>query len=311
MKPLVLGIITRNEVVRTAISDLEGNVLGTGAGVRDEACHDGFESSVGEAMVRAGLRRIDAQAGFGAIVVGMDGVSNGGASVPEWVQRHASPGRLMVAHVLRMAQVGALGGRHGIVLEISEGSSCYGMNEQGEEWMAGGWGHLVWDEGSSFWLGMEGIRAATNGTSELLRTGALTMLHLDDPDALLYRLYLGEISRSEAIAMAPVVCRAAEAGDTAAIDILRRGAGELAENVLSVARHLAMPSPEIAAIGSMVAAGNIFLRPLTEELHLRVRGCRVIEPVLSPLLGACLLGVMQIQGSVPARVVERLAIAGS
>lgn len=301
MNPYVLGIVEVGEEIHTAVADLEGNVLGE--------CK--YNRGSCERVVEEVLATTETGNNPRAVVLGTDEPTSEDTPIPAWLQQFVAPDRITVAHVLRAVHTGAFGGRPGIVLEASEGSSCYGKNERGEEWMAGGWGHLVWGEGSAFWIGMEAIRAVTKGTSELLGEGILSLLGLDSGDALLYRLYLDEISRAEAIALSPVVLQAAESGDAAAIDIIRRGVGELAENVLSVARHLDMPLPDVAVHGKMVSIGEVFLRFLTEEIHRRVRGCQVVEPMLSPVRGACLMGLSVVHGSVPSRVVERLARAAS
>src|SRR5207245_11814073 len=52
----------------------------------------------------------------------------------------------------------------GVVLISGTGSIAFGRNEEGEERRAGGWGHLIGDEGSAVWIGLEGLRAAAHHT---------------------------------------------------------------------------------------------------------------------------------------------------
>src|SRR5205085_1278058 len=47
----------------------------------------------------------------------------------------------------------------GIVIIAGTGSIVYGRNQRGEAARAGGWGHLIGDEGSGYWIGREALAA--------------------------------------------------------------------------------------------------------------------------------------------------------
>jgi N-acetylglucosamine kinase-like BadF-type ATPase len=83
-------------------------------------------------------------------------------------------GAVQVDHDIRIALAGGLSGRPGIALIAGTGSSCFGINAAGERWQAGGWGHLISDEGSSYWFGWNAIRLAAgacDGRWETTRCG--------------------------------------------------------------------------------------------------------------------------------------------
>ena len=50
--------------------------------------------------------------------------------------------------------------RPGVGAISGTGSNVFGVGADGRAWRAGGWGHLLGDEGSGYWLGIESIRAA-------------------------------------------------------------------------------------------------------------------------------------------------------
>src|SRR5690606_26409477 len=53
------------------------------------------------------------------------------------------------------AQSGAFGGDAGIVLSAGTGAICLGIDEDNERYYADGWGPLLGDEGSGYWIGQE------------------------------------------------------------------------------------------------------------------------------------------------------------
>lgn len=62
---------------------------------------------------------------------------------------------------VEIALVGALGAHEGVLVLAGTGSVAFGVNGQGQTAQAGGWGYLLGDEGSGYWLGMQAIRALT------------------------------------------------------------------------------------------------------------------------------------------------------
>jgi len=56
---------------------------------------------------------------------------------------------------VEIALVGAHGRPEGVLLLSGTGSVAYGINASGESFQSGGWGYLLGDEGSGYWIGME------------------------------------------------------------------------------------------------------------------------------------------------------------
>ena len=51
-------------------------------------------------------------------------------------------------------------GSPGIVAISGTGSNTFGVDSRGNCWRCGGWGHILGDEGSGYWLGLAALRAA-------------------------------------------------------------------------------------------------------------------------------------------------------
>jgi N-acetylglucosamine kinase-like BadF-type ATPase len=199
-----------------------------------------------------------------------------------------------VDHDCRAALAGGLSGRPGIVQIIGTGSSCYGRTADGRSWMSGGRGHLVSDEGSGCWMGLQAIRAAVRAHDGRaphtpLLEGVLTALSINDIDDVLGRLYVVGISRAELAALAPMVVREAMAGDPAALGIVQKGAEDVAELVEAVARKLAMDTPEVCIVGGLLNTGPLILDTYRAAILRSVPPADVKTAEQPPVMGAAIL----------------------
>jgi N-acetylglucosamine kinase-like BadF-type ATPase len=206
--------------------------------------------------------------------------------------------RIGVDHDCRIALAGALSGRPGIVLIAGTGTSCFGMNAQGDSWRSGGWGPLIDDEGSSYWLGLQAMRAAVlefdgRGPSTLLTRFIYEKLQLRDMNELMNRLYASGMIRTEIAALSPYIFEAAAQEDTVARQLIRRGCQSMADSVLAVAQKLGLDQnhTELAIVGGLTNAGNTLLHSLAEAIHARLPQCEIKPAELSPALGAALLAL--------------------
>ncbi len=203
-----------------------------------------------------------------------------------------------IDHDCRIALAGGLSGRPGIVLITGTGSSCFGQNAAGEKWLSGGWGHLISDEGSGYWLGLQALRITAGVDDGRIPYSPLfeqvrSHLNLEDTRELMFRLYVQGLSRAEIAAMAPLVTASARAGDPAALRSLQQAANDLSECVSAAARQLKL-SPgtcEIVQTGGLLKAGDIYLQPLRSAILQKVPGASFRFPELIPVVGACLLAM--------------------
>ncbi|NSW52156.1 MAG: ATPase [Anaerolineae bacterium] len=216
-----------------------------------------------------------------------------------------------VDHDLRIALAGGLSGRPGIVQIAGTGSSCYGRNAAGESWRSGGWGPLIADEGSGYWLGIQAMKAATRGydgrgRATPLVSAVLAHLGLAHMDEIMFRVYGQAMTRAEIAALAPLVIDAAQAGDETSLAILDEGAREMADCVLAVARRLGLEGGcELALTGGVFQAELTAAR-LRAALQRLLPGCRVRMAELPPAAGACLLALDLLGIQLPAAVLTAL-----
>ncbi len=122
------------------------------------------------------------------------GLAGGGADqvqkeIREKVQRclygegaRGSP--IQVVTDVRIALEGAFGGAPGIALVAGTGSSVMYKTTQGDVGLTGGWGRILGDEGSGYFIGLEALKAVTRDYDGVAPSGALR-------DALAARFDLG------------------------------------------------------------------------------------------------------------------------
>jgi N-acetylglucosamine kinase-like BadF-type ATPase len=135
--------------------------------------------------------------------------------------------RVEVLSDAQIAHLGALGGGAGVLILAGTGSIVIGRNPAGRWARAGGFGPLLGDEGSGFWLGRAWLRATTQGEDFL---PARRLIQSRDP------------VRGIA-ALAPSVIARARRGDRRARTIAAEGQRHLAAQAVDVVRRLRLRSP--------------------------------------------------------------------
>jgi N-acetylglucosamine kinase-like BadF-type ATPase len=169
---------------------------------------------------------------------------------------------------------GALACSDGINVVAGTGSIAYGQY-QGREARAGGWGELFGDEGSAHWIAREALnrfsrmsdRRAPKGELHKLMRKHFRIWHDLDLCAAIYGS--GPNSRSQIAQIAPLVSEAAAKGDTAAVDIFKGAAFELASLVRAVRGNLEVPAEVLLPVtgsGSLFSLSELLLEPFKEAL---------------------------------------------
>jgi N-acetylglucosamine kinase-like BadF-type ATPase len=158
---------------------------------------------------------------------------------------------------------------------------------------------VLGDEGSGYWIGRYALRAVLRhadgrGAATVLTPKILSHFGVARPQDLIHKVYYGSPRPSAIAAVAAHVQAAADEGDRIAVDILERGAVELANCASSVATHLQMQDDSFV----FVLAGGMFR--VVPRLAARLTEC------LAPVAPAARAQVLQIEPAVGA---VRLALA--
>ncbi len=154
------------------------------------------------------------------------------------------------------ALYGSLGKGEGMILISGTGSICYGRNKDGAEARAGGWGHLIDDEGSGYAIGRDILSAAVrsydkrSGDSILLPMVLRTIGGTSIQDIIQFTYQ--KASKKEIAALAPLLSEALLHQDKVAAAIALKAADELVKLVLPVAKQLQLEQGEIVLSGGIL-----------------------------------------------------------
>jgi N-acetylglucosamine kinase-like BadF-type ATPase len=183
----------------------------------------------------------------------------------------------------------------GVGVISGTGSNVFGVGPAGRAWRAGGWGHMLGDEGSGFWLGARSIHAALSdrdgsGPRTGLGDAACDFFHLPTIEAVAAHVYSKPLSKGEIAAFAVRTAELASGGDEVARALYERGARELGSQILAVIEHTDLLGDfPVALIGSAFKAGAVFTDPLTEIVHSVAPKARVAVAGMEPVGGSLLL----------------------
>jgi N-acetylglucosamine kinase-like BadF-type ATPase len=244
------------------------------------------------------LEGLDLPAPATAICLGIAGVDRAGdQEVIHGVLSRLGFRRSSV-RIVNDAHVALVGGAPegiGIVVVAGTGSMAYGVDAGGRTARAGGWGHLLGDEGSAFWLGhaavRQGVRAADGrGPDTTLYERICREVGVEDPSGLVKWFYDQEHSRARVARLAAVVQQAADEGDEAARGLLDQAAQHLARAARAVSKQLEFEAPY-----SLVLSGGVFracpsLCPRVEA-SLDLPLARVVRLEAEPATGAVKLAL--------------------
>lgn len=207
-------------------------------------------------------------------------------------------GSITLVHDSMAALYATNAGRESTIIIAGTGSATAGINSRGEYARAGGWGYILGDEGSGFYLAKRGIVATLleheeRGPKTMITSLLLKRFNAKTPDEIIWHVYTGGMSITDFARLAPLVTEAALNGDDVAISILRDAGRELANTVGGVIRRLKMEDDEfpIGLIGGVFKAGRLVKEPLEEAVHKVAPKSYLTSPRFPPVIGSSLIAL--------------------
>ncbi len=291
-----MGIDGGGSSLRVAIVDAALNVLAEARGetvnpsvVGQEVAAQRVQAAIHEALARAGCA---AQA-LAAVGAGIAGAAPEHSA--EWLRAMLSAALPDVPQALasdvEIALVGAHGARLGILVLSGTGSCAYGVNAAGESLLVGGWGYLLGDEGSGYWIGRQALKCVTqiadqrrqDEASRAFKAQVLDFLEIRTPRQMIQWVYREGAPAPRVATLAPLVLALAQEGNAHAQRIVTQGALRLVDHVQQLRTQLAVDGP-IAFAGGLLDKSGYYRQMLADYLQIDVPTTRY-----PPVIGAALL----------------------
>jgi len=244
-----------------------------------------------------------------AICCGMAGVDRPEdvAAIRAILTRIGQKADLLVVNDALIALEAGAPGQAGVVIVAGTGSIAYGRDSQGHAARAGGWGHLLGDEGSGYWLGRQALQAvvrASDGRGQATSLTARVLEHYGVARAqdLVHQIYYGGARPSAIAALGALVQGAADDGDAVALQIVDSGVAELAAAATSVASRLRLVACPVILSGGMFRAVPRLSSGLVARLKTALPEASARPLTVEPARGAVYLAIALAAGDavVPA-----------
>ena len=201
------------------------------------------------------------------VVAGSGGVDTpeDAAALRSLILEHVPGADVSVVHDTRLI-LAAGEAPAGIGLIAGTGSVAWGMDEAGTQARSGGWGYLLGDEGSAYWIGREAVRHTLRlhdlgQEPDRLAAELMLAVGVDAPETLIARFH-GDTGRRYWASMARVVFEAAQEGHGPSRSIVATAARDLAGLVGDVAAQLGIRGPVV--IGGGIGVHQPLLQDVLE-----------------------------------------------
>lgn len=266
----VIGIDGGGTKTLLKISDLKGNLLAVCEGgptninsMDKEYVSDGIKKLINE-----GVGKIhESTENCRCLCIGAAGVDRQEDKkiMADIIRGAGIKNEIVVTNDAETALYGGVLGDEGIIIISGTGSICFGRNRDGQTSRAGGWGHIIGDEGSGYDIGKRALisiaRSHDGRDKETLLTEmVLEYLNLNSPEDLIDFVYRSSAGKKEIADIAKVVDEAFKLGDRTAEQILKACAEELYICTLPVIKNLGFSDKAVPmAVNGSVLVKNEYV----------------------------------------------------
>lgn len=306
---LFLGVDGGGTKTNVALMNEDREVVAEGAGGPSNPLRVGVETAVANIA-----KAIDAACDSGGVsrgdivaaTLGLAGVRR--QDIRERVRESfATRFRVRKTLVTTDADIALYGttlGKAGLVVIAGTGSICIGVNDEGEKFIAGGWGPVAGDEGGGRGIAGEALHAvakASDGRGELTKLSeqAAEYFRASNVENLIGAIYAPQMDNSRIAGFARLVVETAIEGDRVAVSILSDAGRELGSAAVAVIKKLGLSKKKvpIGCVGSVFKAGELLTGPMTKMIHNIAPKAYLIEPQMPPSHAAALMAMKNGNGN--------------
>uniref|UniRef100_A0A7V5CS04 ATPase n=1 Tax=Acidobacterium capsulatum TaxID=33075 RepID=A0A7V5CS04_9BACT len=227
----------------------------------------------------AAMAALEKQSGRRIAEVNAVSIGTAGVRLPQtagWMRELVAAhtkARLEVCGDEEIALDAAFAGGRGVLVIAGTGSNVMGRARDGQRCHVGGWGPVLGDEGSGYWIGIETLRTALRtydfGEKSAIFPEVLAAWQCASIEEMVDRAHA--VPPPDFSRLAPLVNACAEAGDAVCVRVLDRGGRLLGEAVAEVCRQVMAldrgPAPAVAYIGSAISRIPALRQALACTLH--------------------------------------------
>ncbi len=201
------------------------------------------------------------------------------------------------------ALAGSFDGNDGIILISGTGSVLYGLSEN-KVYRVGGWGRIIGDEGSGYWIGKKALNAVAREYDEKKVKGIPSKLSENlKNDFGITSSNINSLIFNEKISIqsiAPTVLTSAEDGCRVSKKIVNEAVDGLIWHIRTFISLSGRKKPiNIAFTGSIIENQNILSKKLAREIH-KTGIVNVVKRLHSPSFGAVLIAAGKFK---PAKII--------
>ncbi len=150
------------------------------------------------------------------------------------------------------------------------GSMAIALDSSGNEHIAGGWGHILGDEGSGYTIALSALKLccelSDRHISSPLLTAAQKYFGIDDFRKIIDIIYSPEISKDTVAGFAAAVGELAHSGDEGAQQIILQQANAFAETVLALLDQTKKCTC-LGLYGGVFKHNELFMAQFTARIH--------------------------------------------
>ncbi len=197
----------------------------------------------------------------------------------------------------------------GVGVIAGTGSIAVGRDREGRKARAGGWGHLIGDEGSAYVVVLDALRIVArradprespSATGDRLAERLCLALGVSTPSQIPTALYAPGCDRARIAGLAPEVIAASREDPEAVVPLLEAAGRCLAEQIVAVARALDLPRSglPLALAGGFLLSADVVSAAMIHALASSGYGVTTTS-VPDPVQGAIAIAERELAGPKP------------
>jgi N-acetylglucosamine kinase-like BadF-type ATPase len=341
LKPAVLAIDGGNSKTDVALVASDGTLLATARGPGINAHEVGVDQTV--LILNAVVNQVRVQLDGGGETKGPTGARGARGTRPGWVALHTvaclanadlpeeeaehaaavqaqgwSPTATVVNDTFAILRAGLQDRsepRWGVAVVCGAGINCVGVAPDGRVTRFLALGEKSGDWGGGYGLGVEvlwhAVRAEDGrGRATILTEYVTGHFGVDRVEDVTLGLHKGKIPDDDLIGLAPLLLRAADAGDDIARTVVNRLADEISVMAITAMRRLGLTglaTPVVLGGGVITARNPLLMDGITRQLAEAAPRAKVTVIDVPPVAGAALLGLDHVDA--PPEAESRLRTA--